>query len=79
MRTLTPDACDQWGYIKVMRTMQLANPEFPHVFGVGDVVDGHGAIKAGHTGAFLFVYSISKSDREQGGINRMSLCITLSK
>lgn len=50
MQTLSPSSLDKDGFIKIHRSTQIVDPEHPHVFAVGDVVDGFGAIKAGHTG-----------------------------
>jgi NADH dehydrogenase FAD-containing subunit len=47
---LSPASLNPQGFVKVKRCLQIEDPALPNVFAVGDVIDGFGAIKAGHTG-----------------------------
>jgi NADH dehydrogenase FAD-containing subunit len=51
VKNVLPNAVGKDGYIKVNRHMQVLAPghRVPHIFAIGDCVDGFGAIKAGHT------------------------------
>jgi NADH dehydrogenase FAD-containing subunit len=52
VRKFLPNAINKEGLVKVKETMQINAPghRVPHMFAVGDCIDGFGAIKAGHTG-----------------------------
>lgn len=62
VKKFLPNAVGQKdGLIKVKKTLQINAPghNVPHIFAVGDCIDGFGAIKAGHTGwvlSFLFSF-----------------------
>lgn len=51
VKNVLPNAVGKDGYVKVNRHMQVQAPghRVPHIFAVGDCIDGFGAIKAGHT------------------------------
>ncbi|KAK9893448.1 FAD/NAD(P)-binding domain-containing protein [Cystobasidium minutum MCA 4210] len=51
VKNVLPNAVGKDGYIKVNRHMQVQAPghRVPHIFAIGDCIDGFGAIKAGHT------------------------------
>ncbi|KAA1473325.1 FAD/NAD-P-binding domain-containing protein [Dentipellis sp. KUC8613] len=39
LKTLSPASITERGYIAVQRTLQIADPAYPHVFALGDVAD----------------------------------------
>ena len=46
IQTISPSSIDEWGYIKVRPTLQIADRELSNVFAAGDIADT-GATKAG--------------------------------
>ncbi|KAG7441944.1 FAD/NAD(P)-binding domain-containing protein [Guyanagaster necrorhizus] len=61
--SLSPSSVDpQTKYIKVRPTLQIADPDYPNVFAVGDVADtgAHKAARPGGTQARIAAYNIEK-------------------
>ncbi|KUJ07593.1 FAD/NAD(P)-binding domain-containing protein [Mollisia scopiformis] len=67
LRDLSPESLDAGGYIRVLKTLQINNPDYPNVFAVGDVADtgAHKAARPGGKQAAIVANNIEHILNEQ--------------